>query len=83
MPIEVTRSGQGTPQEKITIEVTNGELRAMDEVKNKWSFKNIKTFLEFALAIFSTEGMEIFLNEHGDRTRIKPSDDLVEKNTST
>jgi len=78
MPISVNRTGQGTPDEKIIIEVTNGEMRAFDTVKVKWHFKTIKDFLEFALAIFSTDGVEIFLNREGDKTRVKPADELVE-----
>lgn len=76
--LTVNRSGQGTADEKITIEVTNGEMRAFDSAKARWNFKAIKDFLEFALAIFSTEGMEIFLNKNGEKTRIKPADDLIE-----
>lgn len=77
MPIIATRTGEGA-DEKLTIEVTNGDLRQFDLVKKKWRFKNAKTFLEFALAIFSTEGVEIFLNHEGDKTRVKPSDELVD-----
>lgn len=78
MPITVNRTGQGTSTEKITIEVTNGEMRAFDSAISRWRFKDIKSILEFALAIFSTEGMEIFLNKNGEKTRIKPADDLIE-----
>lgn len=83
MPITVTRTAQGTTDEKITIEVTNGEMRAFDIAKGKWRFKTIKDFLEFSLAIFSTDGMEIFLNKDGEKTRIKPADELVERQPST
>ena len=82
MPITVSRTGTGA-EEKIVIEVTNGEMRAFDAAKTKWRFKAIKDFLEFALAIFSTEGMEIFLDKNGEKTRIKPADELVEEHSSS
>lgn len=81
MPINVTRTGEGTAEDILTIVVTNGDLKAFDEVKSRWHFKSLKTYLEFALAIFSTEGVEIFLNHDGEKTRVKPSDELVENPT--
>lgn len=77
MPINVQRIGTGS-EEKLIIEVTNGDLRAFDNAKQKWRFNSLKSFLEFALAIFSTEGMEVYLNQSGDKTRVKPADELVE-----
>jgi hypothetical protein len=79
MPIHVARTGEGTPQDKLVIEVTNGDLKQFDLVRSKWRFKNIQAFLEFALAVFSTEGMEVTLNHEGEKTRISPADELVEE----
>lgn len=81
MPISVIRTGEGQ-SEKVTIEVTNGDLRAFATAKEKWRFKDFKAFLEFALAIFSTDGMEITLNQGGDKTRVRPADELVDVSSS-
>jgi len=71
----------GTPaqEEKVVITLTNGELRALREIKGKRKFRSIKTFLDFVLAIFVTPNTFVVQREDdGSVTKVNPASDLVE-----
>jgi hypothetical protein len=75
-----TASGNEPAEEaKIIITITNGEFRALKEIKEKKKFRSIKTFLDFVLAIFVTPNTFIAKREDdGSTTKVTPAPDLVE-----
>ncbi len=64
----------------IDLSITNGDLAALKEVKNKWKFKNIEDILRFALAVMKkSEKNKIYVDENGTQVGYVPADSMIEK----
>lgn len=65
----------------LQVEFNNGDLNALNEIKNKWRFKDLESVLRFGLAVLTiAESGKLFHEKTDGKTeRFEPMDDLVEK----
>jgi hypothetical protein len=82
MPITTEITGEGKDR-TLSIRVTNGELNAIQKAESKWNFKDTASFLEFVIAVFISDGLEIYLEKDGEKTKIAPADKLLREKTDS
>lgn len=64
--------------DKVFFEVNNGDLEALKTVVTKFNFKNEESVFRFALALLSVaDNTEILVENEGQKTTVKPSQDLL------
>lgn len=65
--------------DQMSIRFSNGERKALEEVINKWGFKDEESFLRFALAVFvkSNDRSVSIKDESGKETSLCPADSLL------
>lgn len=75
MAVSAKKSNQ-----KLTLEIDNGDLLKIEEVIKKWSFKNEQAFLRFAVSLLiETEDKDLWIKSNGEPTRVEPADHSIEK----
>ena len=59
--------------------INNGDLKALNQIRSKWGFKNNESILRFALAALTLTETEYLYAEQKDGTKrmLKPADDLL------
>jgi hypothetical protein len=59
--------------------INNGDLRALNQIKSKWGFKDNESILRFAIAALTLTDDGYLYAEHKDGTKriLKPADDLL------
>ena len=68
--------------QELTLKVTNGDIVALKNVKEKWRFKNIEDIIRFALAVMvKSDDQAVTVKQSGESTTLSPSDDLLEPKT--
>lgn len=65
--------------EELMIKLTNGQLEALEKIKEDGNFNDIKSFLEFILAIFVGGNLTIYKKKGEENVKIEPADDLINK----
>ncbi len=68
----------------MTITLTNGDLKALNEIVEKWGFRSPDSAIKFAIAVLLSgkEKLQVHIvDSDGIRRRILPNDDLL--NTSS
>lgn len=64
---------------RIFFYLENGDLKVLDEIKEKWNFKDRESVIRFALAVMSqAKGQALFvMDEKNEKKGLKPSDNLL------
>ena len=67
--------------DKLSIDINNGDLKALAEIKEKWKFKDKESALRFALAVLTLSGNGNLSIRKADGTSklLQPGDELLEK----
>jgi hypothetical protein len=65
--------------DKLTVNINNGDLRALDEIKQLWGFKDQASVLRFALAALKIthDGDLYAIQKDGTKRLLKPIDELL------
>ncbi len=66
----------------LQLTINNGDLRALNQIKIKWGFKDNESILRFAIAALTlTEDGDLYA-DHKDGTRrlLKPAEELLNNN---
>lgn len=64
----------------IVLNVNNGDLEALNNIKDKWNFKSEADVLRFALAVLKQADKQVvYIDQEGSKVGLTPSDDLVNK----
>ncbi len=65
----------------LQVEFNNGDLKALNDIKDKWHFKDLEGVLRFGLAVLtiSEDGKLFHEKKDGKTERFEPMDDLIEK----
>lgn len=66
--------------DRLDVSINNGDLRAINEIKEKMNFKDQASVIRFALAalkVASDEGELSVLKKDGSTKSLKPIDDLL------
>jgi hypothetical protein len=60
--------------------INNGDLRALNQIKDKWGFKDNESILRFAIAALTLTDDGYLYAEQKDGTRriLKPAEELLE-----
>ena len=63
----------------LELTIKNGDLRALNQIKAKWGFKDNESILRFAIAALTlTEDGNLYAEQKdGARRILKPADDLL------
>ncbi len=74
-----SRQEQGG-EESLTIAFSNGDLKTLKAIKEKWSFKDEESLLKFALAILTKgDSKNLYLSVNGEKVNITPAEALLNK----
>lgn len=68
---------------ELTVRIENGDLQALNEIKEGWKFSNKENALRFGLAILKkalSGGKKIYIDEGGEKITLTPSENLLESN---
>ncbi len=69
-----------TGQDRLPLEIYNGELAALNEIMRKWKFKDYKAALQFAIAVLTkAETPQVSIFEKGRQVRFSPSKEILRK----
>ena len=67
--------------ETLQVNINNGDLKALNEIKEIWGFKDQESVLRFALAALKITGDgDLFALKDGAKRSLKPADELLQKN---
>lgn len=79
MAITFNDTPKESGEERLTVEFTNGELRVIKSIVEGWRFRDAKSFLDFALAVFSKKNVRFTVRgtEDENPTRVEPADELL------
>ncbi len=84
MAITKIKSEQSQEESELQLKFTNGDLKALEEVKKKWKFIDFENLLRFAVAVMSkAEKNKVYIDEKGTRIGYSPADNLVEKDDAS
>ncbi len=65
-------------EKEIILKIDNGDLTKMNEVIQKWNFKDIQSFWRFSISILlQTEGKKLWIQENGNPILIAPADHSI------
>jgi predicted metalloprotease len=74
MSIKITQQQQG----KISLEIDNGDLKALEEVIEKFDFKNEEAVLRYALyALLRSDIGGLLVEEDGKMFRLEPTSKVI------
>lgn len=65
----------------LKIDIINGDLKALDDIMNKWKFKDKASALRFAIAVLTQSSRDSLgiRNKDGHINLFQPSDELLQK----
>ena len=62
----------------LILEIDNGDLTKLNEVIEKWAFKDYQSFMRFAVSVFLlNEEKSIGIKLDGIKKEVTPSSDLI------
>ena len=65
-------------EKDIMLKIDNGDLAKMNEVLQKWNFKDIQSFWRFSISILlQTEEKKLWIQENGNPILIAPADHSI------
>ena len=66
-----------------TVEISNGDLLALNKIIDEWDFKDIESALRYAVAVLSiAKDKKLFYEkEDGEKVTIEPADSLKREQT--
>lgn len=66
-----------------TVEISNGDLVALNKIIDEWDFKDIESALRYAVAVLSiAKDKKLFYEkEDGEKVTIEPADSLKREKT--
>ena len=65
---------------KLKLELDNGDLVRFEEVIKAWNFKNEQAFLRFVVSLLiETEDKSLWMKSNGEITKVEPADHSIEK----
>lgn len=69
--------------EGFQIEINNGDLKALNDVVEKWGFKDKESAIRFCIAVLSlTEAGSLYVDKDGNKAALKPQDSLMRSEKS-
>lgn len=64
--------------DKLFLEIDNGELKKLDEVMEKWAFKDYQSLIQFAISILVlNEDRSVSIKRDGILQTFAPATDLL------
>jgi hypothetical protein len=74
----ISRKPDQSDDEKLGLEINNGDYRALKVIKDKFGFRDEEAALRFALAVLTqTNGDTVYIeDESGNKVGLQPSDSL-------
>lgn len=64
--------------ESLPIDFDNGDLKALNEIQEKWKFKDKASLIKFAMAVLlKAENNKIKISVNGTETEVFPKEDLL------
>jgi hypothetical protein len=80
MAIKKIENQKPQTEPELQLKFTNGDLKALEEVKKKWKFIDFENLLRFAVAVMSkAEKNKVYIDEKGTRIGYSPADNLLKK----
>lgn len=67
---------------ELTLILDNGDLKKLNDVMKKYSFKDYQSFIRFAVSLLllnENENKSVSIKMNGISTDVVPSDDLISK----
>ena len=65
---------------ELSLQINNGDLVVIKEIKQKWKFKSIEDLLRYALAVMKkAETKKVYVDVNGGRIGYLPADSMIEK----
>ena len=62
------------------MDVNNGDLKVLKEIKEKWGFKSEADALRYALSVLrQAENQVVYIDREGGKVGLAPSEELIEK----
>jgi hypothetical protein len=66
--------------EKLHLIIDNGDLDKLDQVLDKWSFKDYQSLIRFSVSLLLlTEDKSISIKMKGSQTEIRPASELLKE----
>lgn len=63
---------------KLILEIDNGDKTKLEEIMESWNFKDIQSFWRFSLSILlATEDKGLWIQANGQPRKIAPDDSLL------
>lgn len=61
-----------------TVEINNGDLKALADIINRWEFKDVESALRYAIAVLTiAQDKKLFYEkDDGEKVTIEPADSL-------
>jgi len=84
MPMSITNIKD--EEAELTVKLDNGDLEALNEIKDSWKFSSKENALRFALAILKKSiagGKKIYVGEGEEKVVVEPSENLLETETKS
>jgi len=76
MSINIKETSEG----KISLDIDNGDLRTIKNTIEKWKFKDIESYLKFAISVLArTENKNIWIEEKDTRIKLAPAEQLLKE----
>ena len=64
----------------LLLEINNGDLTTLNEIKEKWSFKNYQSLIRFAASVMTlAEELSLVIKVKGKYEIYEPANDLIDK----
>ncbi|PIR54710.1 hypothetical protein COU74_03075 [Candidatus Peregrinibacteria bacterium CG10_big_fil_rev_8_21_14_0_10_36_19] len=65
-------------EDSLAIEFDNGDLKALNDIQQKWKFKDKSSLLKFAMAVLlKAEKNTLKISVDGSETEVFPKEDLL------
>lgn len=69
--------------DELSIKFNNGDLKALNEIQDKWKFKDKASLFKFVMAVLlRAEGNKIKISVSGNETEVLPKEDLLKNKES-
>lgn len=74
-----TKQEVNSTEKKIYLEVDNGDLKALNLIKDIFGFNNFQSLLRFALVILlRADNKTVYIDENGKRVKLTPTKEVTE-----
>jgi hypothetical protein len=66
-----------------TVEISNGDLKALNEIVEKWGFKDVESALRFGVAVMTlSEDSKLYYDNKGEKVMVRPTELLKAEKTN-